>query len=1070
MTKWQLRLLLLAAALLTAVNLLSQAPTGQVSGTVFDESGAVIAGGSVTLTNKDTNAARNVTSSSQGVYNFPSLLAGPYEIRCLIDGFRTLVQDVTVATGSVTSVDLHMQVGLSKETVTVEAGTPQLSYDKQTIDGVVTRQQINDLPLNGRSFLQLAQLQPGVSVSPAAVGEYNQQFQVNILGEGAETVRITMDGANINDPINGGTQQNFSQDVVQEFQISSINYDLSTGFTGSGAVNIVTRAGGNDFHGAGYMFYRDHNMAAYPYLQRDPLHPNPFFERVDPGGYIGGPIVKDKLFFFTSYERNTFRSAQSAFPSDPLFQSFASYTTSPYNSNQFSQRIDYHINDKNSVFLRYSHDGNNAFSPSNGDTQPSNWGVNTNYADSGVLSLISALTPNTTNELRFSYAYWDNRKDPPTGVQCPQCPGLGGPQFSIVGIGGFQIGNDATNTPQSRVLRRYITDDNFTWQHGSHSVKFGGEWEYAQATGTYAYADPGGVALYSPEIVQYYNSLVPAPFQIKIPSSFTTLANVLQLPVAGFQVGVGDINQPPSYDRGSADHNNRLHFYAQDTWKVTPKFTLIYGLGWQAETNLLNFDLTKPAYLAPILGQNGIGPEHHIWNDWSPALGFAWNAGGDNKTVIRGGAGIYYDTMNLEVRLLERASIGPLGTGRVLLSDSVFFPTINQIFGINANLPTSLQVNSLSNHPTTFTGADLEAVLGQLTAGAAQQLHQNPNNTNLAIRNINVFKTSPGLDLFVPDFQPPLSQQASLGVQHQLSNDITVSADFVYRHFLHERIRNTDLNHYYSVNGPVIPACTSAAQAANPLAECSTGPITFDVSGGRSTYEGLLLRVDKRFSHNFFFTASYAFASMDGYNGLVNETNWFASNGPTMGRQNLTFSGDWTLPWGFSLSTVTTFASRAPFEPVVPNVDLTGNGSNQDLPLPGVGYNQLGIGAGAAELASAVNQWDMKYYGTASCQGMTPPLTPRNQTIPCLGLPSSYSFGRNFTSEDLRLTKDFKLTSERWTLQVFGEVYNALNYANDTGYNTDLTSSTFGQPTGRLSQVLGSGGPRIIQVGAKVEF
>jgi len=287
-----------------------------------------------------------------------------------------------------------------------------------------------------------------------------------------------------------------------------------------------------------------------------------------------------------------------------------------------------------------------------------------------------------------------------------------------------------------------------------------------------------------------------------------------------------------------------------------------------------------------------------------------------------------------------------------------------------------------------------------------------------------------------------------------------VSADFVYRHFLLERIRGTDLNHWLSTTGPVIPACTGA-QALDPAAECSTGPIDFDVSGGRSTYKGLLLRVDKRFTRNFSFLASYAYQDLNGFNGVVNDYNWFASNGPQMGRQSLTFSGTYKLPWGFEISNITTFGSRGPFEPLINNVDPTGAGLPGDLPLPGAGYNQFGITLGTSDLVRLVNQFNQQYAGT---------ITPRNQKVPTITLPADFSFGRNSFSMDFRLTKSFNLHSERAKLQLFGEVFNVLNYANLGGYNNELTSSTFGQPTSLPSQVLGSGGPRIFQLGGRVQF
>src|SRR5579872_465658 len=269
--------------------ILAQAPTGTISGSVQDESGAQVPGAEITITSKATGASRTLKSGADGIFSAPSLNAGVYTVKASQAGFRTTVRDATVETGAITTVEMRMQVGPSSESVTVEAATSQMEYERDTIDGVVTRQQIANLPLNGRNFLQLAELQPGVKVSPAGLGEFNKQFDVNVLGAGPESVLITVDGATINDTVTSGTQQNFSQEIVQEFQVSEANFDLSTGRTGGGAINVITRGGSNDFHGAGYFYFRDHNLAAYPYLQRDPLHPDPFFARRQGGFWLGGP-------------------------------------------------------------------------------------------------------------------------------------------------------------------------------------------------------------------------------------------------------------------------------------------------------------------------------------------------------------------------------------------------------------------------------------------------------------------------------------------------------------------------------------------------------------------------------------------------------------------------------------------------------------------------------------------------------------------------------------------------------------------------------------------------------------
>lgn len=1044
----------------------AQAPVGSLNGTVHDPSGAVMPGTSVTVTNKDTGAERQVLSAADGSFGVAPLAAGTYMVKAAASGFRTLIEQATVQVGQVTTIDLVMQIGAANEVVSVQGEAAQIDYDSHTIQGVITREEIENLPLNGRSFLNLAMLEPGVTVSANNVGQYNRLFDVNILGadSGNGSVRITVDGATIADSVTGGTQQNLSQEVVQEFQLSSTNMDLSNAIGAGGAINIATRGGTNDFHGAGFFYFRDHDLSAYPYLQRVATEPaSPFFARRQSGFDVGGPIIKDKLFFFSALEYTDQVGVYSEFPSDPLFQQFASYASSPFKETELNERLDWAISAKHNASLRYSHDGNNGYAPPGGGDLPSDWDVNKNWADSGVFALTSALSPSLSNEFRYSYTYWSNTNNPPTTAQCPApCLGLGMPNFSIYGVSNFTIGN-ATNAPQSRVLRRHIFADNISKMKGAHSMKWGAYWEYQQGIGTYAYAAPAAGVLYSPEIVQGFNSQVPAPFQISIPSSFNTINDILQLPVAGFAMGVGDINQPPSYDHGAADHDNTLHFFFQDNWRVKPRFSLNYGLAWTYESNALNYDLTKPEYLAPIFGAGNLGHELHQPHNFSPMLGFAWTLDKQNKTVVRGGGGIYYDTINIEVRLEERGMIGPAGTGRTLLGDSVFFPTIAQINNFAA-LPAPLQPSALSSEPTTFTAAEFIGLIPQLYAGAQAELGP-PGNTSLAVRNINVFKT--GTELLAHNFRPPYSEHASIGVEREVRNDFVVSADFVFRQYMHQMIRDTDLNRFYSAAGPVIPACTSGAQAANPLAECSTGYIQGIISGARSHYKGLLLKANKRFSHRTAGQLSYAYADRVGYNGLVDDSNWFASWGPQAGHQILTGSLIVDLPWGFQVSGITSFGSVGPIEPTISGVDLNGNGAvaageTGGSPLPGIGYNQFGINAGQAELVRLVNQFNQTYAGKTTTTGV----------IPTIGLPSTWSYPRSFNSQDIRVTKTIHLGSERLKLKLIGECFNVFNIANLGGYSYNLTSDSagFGQPTSRDSNVFGSGGPRAFQLAARFEF
>ncbi len=343
--------------------------------------------------------------------------------------------------------------------------------------------------------------------------------------------------------------------------------------------------------------------------------------------------------------------------------------------------------------------------------------------------------------------------------------------------------------------------------------------------------EPAAINLFSPEeIAQLAPQLLPA-----FPKTFKTIGDILKLPLKSFAFGIGDPSQPPPFQAGNADHDNTFHFYWQDSWKIKPSFTLTYGLGWSYESNALNHDLTKPAFLAPIYGANNLGPEHHDFKHFSPIVGFAWSPWKDNKTVFRGGAGIYYDTIDIELRLIERSYLSPFGSGYLELGGSSIPNPIPGIPGVPVNTPLAFQT------PTLFTGAILTSLLPAIRAGVAQQVNFNPNNTDLSLRTIDYAKS--GTELISNDFTPDSAQHFSLGVQRQIRNDFAISADFVYRHFLHQQIRgdangnDVDLNHYYRyVNGvqsPVIPICNGQNSA-----ECSTGPIGMIISGGRTVYRG----------------------------------------------------------------------------------------------------------------------------------------------------------------------------------------------------------------------------------------
>ena len=338
-------------------------------------------------------------------------------------------------------MDLELSVGGLQQTVEATGAASQMSLEKYGVSGVVSRFEIENLPLNGREFLQLSVLEPGVTAAPSA-GFFSRQFDVSILGGSPDATRVTMDGGPIYNALNGGVPQNFSQEVVQEFQLSSANFDLSTGLTDTGAINVITRSGGNQYHGSGFFFFRDHNLAAYPALERDPANPDPFFARRQVGFSVGGPIRRDRLFFFTSFENNNQDGVVSVQPASSAFSNLGGIFPSPFNSTQASARLDWLASDRHSLFFRYSHDQNDGFAPPTGAGRlPSNWADTSNWSDQAVASLISTFTSELINEFRFSYWYWHTRNLPPSSSSCPPpCLGLGLPEIGILGTD-FTIGN-----------------------------------------------------------------------------------------------------------------------------------------------------------------------------------------------------------------------------------------------------------------------------------------------------------------------------------------------------------------------------------------------------------------------------------------------------------------------------------------------------------------------------------------------------------------------------------------------------------------------------------------------------
>ncbi|HWE51749.1 MAG TPA: carboxypeptidase-like regulatory domain-containing protein [Bryobacteraceae bacterium] len=1091
----------------TASSLFPQASTGTITGTVKDQTGAVVPGAAVSITNKDTGQARTTTANAAGLYSAPTLPAGNYDVKVEMNGFRTQVGQATVTAGNTTTVDMALSLGSATEVVNVEAAAAQVNTDSQAIQGTIARTTIQELPLNGRNFLTLASLEPAMTVGAGQQAQFNALTTVTALGGGGGSLLITVDGGNINDEMEGNASMNFSQEVVQEFQLSTVNFDNATGITAAGSINIVTRSGGNDWHGSAYYYYRDHNTAAYPGLVHNPLDLNPFFQRKNPGGWLSGPIKKDKAFFFFSYEKQdqvqVYSENQDLASLQPLVGNFAS----PYTLKEITGRVDYQLSPKNTAYIRYTHDGNFAVGPYGAVAQPSNWSTNRNWSDQGTIGLTTTFSATLVNQVRVFYHQWDNNDGPngpgvDGGRYCPAgCIGVGLPTLTISGsatLGAIGV-ND--NGPQNRQERSPEISDTFTWQRGAHRLRFGIDEEVMDTRNKgWDACTLSCLGVYSPTTIQS-TPVADTPQNLaayfpNLPTSINSNAALLALPISFASasiyqgVPVGNPTYPGYYQQGDTVNNWRTHPWAADTWKVRPNLTLNAGIGYQLESNLWYTDLPYPQYLAPIFGQSSVGKTAKPdYLNFSPDIGFTWSPFKDNKTVIRGGAGIYWDTQVLYHNFKNGFALGPPGDGRTNLSQSVFtntFPGIVNFTNLTNGAPTPIPVgtNLVAGALTNLTLAQYEQIYAAQLPVISALFPNKPAILSGPYPVSGIALSKGAIEVYAPSTPTTRSYQTSIGMQRDLGHDMVLTADWARRLFENVLLGEQDYNRstrYLPVNGiptisPVIPKCTAAQFLAfDPSIECSNGSITVWDNQGRSVYDGLLMKLQKRFSNRYSLTASYAYQKQLNM-AVVNLDNLRAGYGQNLFHQNINVSGTANLWYGIKMSLNQTIHSPTPGTPYVSGdvlgVGVTTTPITELIPkgvVPGLTYGCFNVGCGKAELQAAVTWLNANMAGTTEANGAK---------FPTLILPPNYQLGLWFFDTDLRLTKEFTL-KERYKLDVFSECFNLFNDSNvqlsNLGINTQAASSanqsfTLGQPSSRVLQTFNSGGPRAIQFGMRISF
>src|SRR6266511_1878894 len=1103
---------------------LAQNATGSITGMVTDPNNEAMASAAVTVTSKATGAVRKVSTKGEGNYTVENLIPGEYEVRVESQGFVTQVQVLPVQVGASTTGNFSMTVGATSQTIEVSGGAPVINTTDSVVGGVVNRQAIENLPLNGRSFLSVALLEPGVTVNynaTSGAGNVNNFFQVSVGSAPQSMTLISVDGARVNDRVTGGTSQNFSAESVQEFQIQTNNFDLSSGTVATGAINIVSRTGSNQLHGSGF-------------------------------------------FFFVNYERADQVGANTITFSEPALLGFNHVAKQPFKQHLANVRLDYTLSQKHTAFLRSSVDANDSIS-GQGSGLESLWIKSSNFSYQENLGVTSVLKPTLVNDLRFSYAYFRNFLAAPSQAECEQissglpfaCFGLGGVRLNVGTANTFLFGN-SVNVPQDRHQRTYQLTDNVNWTLGTHRVRFGGSYEYSYGHGTWNQNYQGQFTVFSPTQLR----VLVSPLLDTLPNSLitgagVTIADILKLPMGGTQtptltIGIGDPTQPAPYNQDQVLGNHFLRFYGQDAWQIRPGFTLNYGLVWSFESNILYHDLDLPAYLTPIVGADKIGKKiPQRLKNFDPALGFAWALGKEQKTVVRASASMHHVSPNVDFyKINQRILFGPAGNGLASFSGS----------GLPNPKPGSTGLLDFRT-PTTFTAQDMITFLPQIR-NQLIGLYNNFSGKDLSFRGINFTKTVQGPQLLdaiydIDSSKFPYTINVNVGVQREIMRNLSVSADFVMRRGVGFGTGYSGFDQFYpdrnlwnrfkgytvdpasgaatpGARNSVIPACSLAQNASlftNPTAyvaaNCSLGPIQYGLPGIFSRYSALQVEVDKRFSHGFQLTGAYSFAKYTTIASISNNNNLYEGFGPSTNqpRHRMTASAVWELPKykvqtrllrgalnGWQLSTIMQMQSGTPTSVTLPGtLDIDGDGTFVNR-LPGTGVSSFGYNMNADDIRNLVAKSNASI--PAAPAVLFPGVTAAQRdalgtALPFIILPDDFSNSDSFLTHDLRVARSIPFT-EKVKLQLIAEGFNIFNVANLNGFSGTLNAVvratrdprtgvvtpptrpngtpleqnfdcsgpraafacglTFGQPTGRVSPIFGSGGPRAFQLAARLSF
>jgi hypothetical protein len=823
---------------------------GSIQGSITDPSGAVVPGATITIASPDTGYTHTLTSDKSGYYSLGPLIPGTYSITITAPNFETLKSTSVVRVGTVTSGNEKLTLGKSSETIEVNAGEIQINTEQIGVAGVITKEQIDSLPINGRNALDVAQIQPGVVLQSGQTFDPTKSgySALAVNGVNGRTTRVLVDGQDISDETVGTVVYNVPEGAIDELQLNRSTQDVSGSVTSTGQVLMSTRSGTNTFHGNLFYNFQDYREG----FANVGGKPAPF-QRNQYGGYVGGYIIKDKLFFFGGSERIKQDDSTPVGTSAHFNQIFTAFPNvkDPFRDTFSMARLDYNGPWGVHFFARATYSVNAAY----GTAGIGTYSVYKNQDN--VPALVGGAdftTGKFTHSVRFGYLKFINDIADGTvslGNSIYNPTAQAGFNLSILGLAGPNYLAPQATYQSSKDLRY-----DGSWTRGAHNIKFGGEMSRILGGG---FAPFFGKTLFAEESTS---------------SSFLLATCGTTTPSGGFDAGATTCSHDPLYGYspyefilgngngvfserpgfglpGGGQFSWRIAAYVADSWKVTPSLTVQAGLRWSVDTDRGNQDVPTPTCgsvstglqftgcnssnpSSPLFSQYDPGGAYHLgqnthqpYGNFGPQAGFVFSPG-SHKLAIRGGGGIYYES-NLFNNTGNARSPVITATGKYFNDGGASYASSR------ISLPGYGVVSALTTTgtPCTTPGVgscnSISTIMGQPLIVAAtafnglKTIYDAASNVNAP--NPSYIGTGGNLaaeNIYGGPYLSPYAIQLNGGGQYQISHGLLLSVDFIHSAIL--KIPATiDTNH----TGAARTLNTAAAQAA--IAGTTSG---FGCAGG----------------------------------------------------------------------------------------------------------------------------------------------------------------------------------------------------------------------------------------------